>query len=176
MRSRIIQHKDKLVIFDLFTQYTIKTRNKIPTLSSLNIQIQNIKIKDIKQICLNLVVIQLLGNNFLLCQKQKDIRSFTLKSTGINAYIVLENIALVVYKKKVFRTRFKQKYSNNTYSMAHSKDFLSIVEYFSVDSKILKLLEKTSIAHVKIIFSYQINNSADNDIISYFFKSLGFPY
>nr|YP_010925365.1 hypothetical protein RMC00_mgp08 [Neoporphyra dentata]WKD83571.1 hypothetical protein [Neoporphyra dentata] len=176
MRSRIIQHKNDLVRYDFLTQYSIKNYSKMPNLSFLNIKIKNVQINDIKQICLNLVSIQLLGHNFLSCKRQKDVRSFTLQSTGINAYFVLENIALMSYKNKPVKNLSRQKFFSSTRTIVYSKDFLSIIEYFSLDSKMLKLLEKTSTKHLKIIFSYQINNSTNSNAISYFLKSLGFPY
>nr|QYA17622.1 hypothetical protein [Porphyra crispata] len=176
MRSRIIQHRNNIVIYDFMTQHHIKNCNKVPIISFLDIKIKNMQIKDAKQTCLNLVAIQLLGNKFLLCKSQENIRNFSLKSTGINAYFILENIALIAYKKNILKMPLKQGFFNSSRSLVCNENFLRIIEYFSLDSKVLKLLEKTSSTPFKIIFSYQIKNSLNNNISLYFLKSLGFPY
>nr|YP_010925390.1 hypothetical protein RMC01_mgp08 [Neoporphyra seriata]WKD83596.1 hypothetical protein [Neoporphyra seriata] len=174
MRSRTLQYKNHLFVYDFLTQYSIKNSKKVPILSSINVKIENIKIDDINQFYLNLVSTQLLGHSYVLCKSTKDILNLESKSMGTNAYFVLENTVLAVYKKKA--SKILKEYFSNTGSIVYSKDFLSIIEYFSSDQKVLKLAEKASTKHLKIIFSFKINNSTNSSKILYFFKSLGYPY
>lgn len=141
----------------------------MPTFSSFNVRIKNIKTNDIKQVCLNLISIQLVGNNHVVCSSQRHVPNLTLKSNGVNTYFILENLFLLGYKNNL-------KSGKNNKLTVHSKNFLSIIEYFASNSNFLKSLEKTSNKHLSIVFSYQIINSKNNEIALYFLKSLGFPF
>nr|AIB08296.1 hypothetical protein [Neoporphyra perforata] len=94
----------------------------------------------------------------------------------MNAYLALENVALLAYKKNIMSPFSSKNSSRKSQPTVYSKNFLNIIEYFSLDSIILKLLEKTSTEHFKITFSYQVSSNADSDMVEYFLKSLGFPY
>nr|WKD83620.1 hypothetical protein [Neopyropia yezoensis] len=168
MRSRILQYKNNLADYDLLTQFSIKNHNSMPTFSSLNVRVKNIQINDIKQVCLNLISIQLVGNNHVVFSSQKDVSNLILKCNGINTYFILENLSLLVYKNNL-------KSDKNNKLTVHGKNFLNIIEYFASNSNFLKSLEKTSNKHLSIAFSYQLANSKNNEIALYFLKSLGFP-
>ncbi|MFD0834123.1 hypothetical protein [Mucilaginibacter boryungensis] len=168
MRSRILQYKNNLADYDLLTQFSIKNHNSMPTFSSLNVRVKNIQTSDIKQVCLNLISIQLVGNNHVVFSSQKDVSNLILKCNGINTYFILENLSLLGYKNNL-------KSDKNNKLTVHGKNFLNIIEYFASNSNFLKSLEKTSNKHLSIAFSYQLANSKNNEIALYFLKSLGFP-
>nr|YP_009159738.1 hypothetical protein [Pyropia nitida]AKQ53244.1 hypothetical protein [Pyropia nitida] len=170
MRSRILCYQKNVATYDFLTQFLVKNPKNIPTFAFFKIKIKNLQTSDIKQVCLNLVAIQLVGNNYALCKNQKDVSSLSLKFIGNRSYFVLENIALLVYKNKIEKSSLSQ---NKWHGCG--KNFLNIVEYFTLDIKFLKFLENTSNKHLKIIFSCQISNSNDSTTMLYFFKSLGFP-
>nr|AHB35406.1 hypothetical protein [Neoporphyra perforata] len=176
VRSRTEQFKNNLVAYDFLTQYTSIKYDNLPILISLDIKIKNKPTGDTKQICLNLISLQLVGNHFVVCKSHKNVYNFTSRSTGMNAYLALENLALLAYKKNIMSPFSSKNSSRKSQSIVYSKNFLNIIEYFSLDSIILKLLEKTSTEHFKITFSYQVSSNADSDMVEYFLKSLGFPY
>nr|QKZ95191.1 hypothetical protein [Pyropia pulchra] len=171
MRSRILQYERNLVFYDFLTQFSVKKPNKKPIFSLFTIKIQNLQINDIKQTCLNLVSIQLIGNNYVLCKSQQDISNLTLKVNGNNAYFVLENIALLACKTRVEKFTLSQNELR-----IRIKNFLNIVEYFTLDSKLLKFLENTPNKNLKLIFLCQFINSKNSSTILYFKKSLGVPF
>nr|AMN87289.1 hypothetical protein [Pyropia endiviifolia] len=170
MRSRILYFKMRMKFYDFLTQFTVKKPHGIPTLFSSEIKIQNLQPNDIKQVCLNLVSIQLVGNNYTLCKNQKDVFRVPCCSKDNHVYFGLENLALLIYKNKLEKISLSQ----NEWHM-YGKNFLSLIEHFTLDLKFLKLLENTSNKHLKITFSCQISNSKASCTTAYFLKSLGFP-
>nr|AIB08155.1 hypothetical protein [Pyropia kanakaensis] len=170
MRSRILCYQKNVATYDFLTQFIVQNSNKTPTFSFSEIQIKNLRTNDTKQVCLNLVSIQLVGNNHVLCKSQKDILNLSLKSIGNHAYFVLENVVLLFYKNKL-----QKPFLSQNKLRVRGKNFINIVEYFTLDSKLLNFLENTSNKHLKIILSFQICNSKDTMTTLYFLKSLGFP-
>lgn len=176
MRSRIFQYKKNCTDYDLLTQFPIKNYNSMPTFSFFNVKIKNVQTSDIQQVCLNLISIQLVGNNHVMCRNQKDVSSLALKSNGINTYFILENLSLLAYKNKLSSILLRKRIPIQNQSTISSKNFFTTIEYFALNLNFLKSLEKIPNKDLSIIFSYQIVNSKNSDIILYFLKSLGFPF
>lgn len=176
MRSRILQYKNKLATYDLLTQFPVKKQNCMPTFSFVNVIIKNIQTSDLKQVCLNLVSIQLIGNSYVIFNSQKDSFNLTLRSNGINTYFILENLFLLGYKNKLKTLSLRKQASDQSRSTVRSKNFLSIIDFFALNSNFLKSVEKASNKHLSITFSYKITKAQSSETTIYFLKSLGLPF
>lgn len=176
MRSRILQYKNNLANYDLLTQFSIKNYNSMPTFSFLTIQIKNARFDDARQICLSLISIQLIVNNYVVYNGFKNIFSFTLKLSNFNTYFILENLSLIAYKNQLTNFSICKGNANQNKSMIKGKNFLSIVEYFLSDSNLLKILEKMANKDLSITFAYQIINSKNVNTSLYLVRSLGLPF
>jgi len=176
MRSRILHYKNNFIDYDILTQFTVNNVKKLPDFDLYEIQLKNTSFNEVKNICLNLAAIQLLGNSYIDYGTCLSTISLKLRVTNKTKYFLLENILLISYKNAFKKINyFKVKKSPNITTI-YCFDFLSVVEYFSGSSNFMKLMEKVKNKNLLIKMSYQINMVDKKSMNLYFLKSLGYPF
>nr|YP_006665887.1 hypothetical protein C320_mgp09 [Porphyra umbilicalis]AFC17790.1 hypothetical protein [Porphyra umbilicalis] len=176
MRSRILHYKKNLIDYDILTQFSVGNVKKLPDFDFYEAQLKSTSFNEVKNICLNLVAIQLLGNSYIDCASCLSTTNFKLRVTNKTKYFLLENIFLLSYKNVFKKFNYFKVIKSSNITTISCHDFLSVVEYFSVNSNFMKLMEKVKDKNLLIKMSYKIKIVDKKSINFYFLKSLGYPF
>nr|NP_049314.1 orf176 [Porphyra purpurea]AAD03117.1 orf176 [Porphyra purpurea] len=176
MRSRILNCKKTLVDYDILTQFPINRTKELPDFNFYEVQLKNVSCNDVKNICLNLVATQLIGNSSTTNTLYLPTTELKLRVTDKTKYFLIENIFLLSYKNLVKNFNSFGRNKSKSFSTISFSNFSRVVEYSSVHSNLMKSMEKETDKNSIIKIAYKISSSNKKSINLYFLKSLGYPF